>query len=176
MKFNWLKNDYYTFTFLIDFSVVGNTCSVSYVSSREWFNNVYYFQQFWLSPSPFLKDYTKLVGAHRTRNADITIASIDVDAVDACSMGILSTDPPFSKVSNLAEKPGIQAAVYLAHHASTREPHLSKPHQATLVHASTGIYVFNIKALQKLLKDNPSAKHMANDLLQVAIADPTFYV
>ncbi|MBU6145519.1 MAG: glucose-1-phosphate adenylyltransferase [Paenibacillaceae bacterium] len=85
-------------------------------------------------------DYERMLHFHRTRNADATIAVIQVDWKDASRFGILATNER-DQVIDFAEKP-------------------AKP-QSNL--ASMGVYMFNWKTLKAYLQQDEANKLSSND-------------
>jgi len=99
-------------------------------------------------------DYTALVDDHVDGQADITIASQEVDADDASSMGILRFERS-GQISGFEEKPSL---------ARLREIERSIPNGATLAGhaadkpfvASMGVYVFSRDVLFEMLEADAS--------------------
>jgi glucose-1-phosphate adenylyltransferase len=100
-------------------------------------------------------DFRKLMTAHIEAKADITIATIPVDAERASSFGIMETDKN-NKISNFVEKPKDPAV--LAKLAIPQEAmiELGLPLDQPAFQANMGIYVFNRKVLLEAL-DNTYA-------------------
>ncbi len=111
-------------------------------------------------------DFRKVLAKHIEHNADITIATIPVDAERAKSFGIMQTDAS-GRISNFVEKPQKPSELKpLAMPLETvRELGLSEeePH----FEASMGIYVFNREMLIKAL-DNDLAD-FGRDIIPAAI-------
>lgn len=85
-------------------------------------------------------DYTKMLDFHKERNAEATIAVIEVPMKEACRFGIMNTRDDLS-VYEFEEKP--------------------KNPKNNL--ASMGIYIFNWKTLKKYLKEDEADKTSKND-------------
>ena len=85
-------------------------------------------------------DYTKMLDFHKERNAEATIAVIEVPMKEACRFGIMNTRDDLS-VYEFEEKP--------------------KNPKNNL--ASMGIYIFNWKTLKKYLKEDEADKNSKND-------------
>ncbi len=85
-------------------------------------------------------DYAKMIEAHQKKNADCTIAVIEVEMEEASRFGILNTNPDDS-IYEFDEKP--------------------KAPKSNL--ASMGIYVFNWQKLRKYLKEDENNPHSQND-------------
>ena len=85
-------------------------------------------------------DYSKMIAYHKEKEADCTIAVIDVPLAEASRFGILNTNPDNS-IYEFDEKPKI--------------PKSTK--------ASMGIYVFNWDKLRKYLIQDEKDEHSSND-------------
>ena len=85
-------------------------------------------------------DYTKMLDFHKERNAEATIAVIEVPMKEACRFGIMNTRDDLS-VYEFEEKP--------------------KNPKNNL--ASMGIYIFNWKTLKKYLREDEADKTSKND-------------
>ena len=85
-------------------------------------------------------DYSKMLDFHKEKDAEATIAVIEVPKDEASRFGIMNTRDDLS-IYEFEEKP--------------RKP------KGTL--ASMGIYIFNWKALKKYLKEDESDKFSSND-------------
>ncbi len=85
-------------------------------------------------------DYDKMLDFHKAKNADVTIAVLNVTYEEAKRFGILSTDEN-DRITEFAEKPA--------------EPKSTK--------ASMGIYIFNKDALVKYLTEDEADPESSND-------------
>ncbi len=86
-------------------------------------------------------DYDKMLDFHKKKNADATIAVMDVPIDQASSFGIMNTNEDFS-IYEFEEKP--------------KEPKSTK--------ASMGIYIFNWDKLRKyLIEDEAKGENTSND-------------
>ena len=85
-------------------------------------------------------DYTKMLDFHKEKNAEATIAVIEVPMKEACRFGIMNTRDDLS-VYEFEEKP-------------------KKPKNNL---ASMGIYIFNWKTLKKYLREDEADKTSKND-------------
>jgi glucose-1-phosphate adenylyltransferase len=91
-------------------------------------------------------DYGKLLAYHVEKNADMTVACIEVPISDAKAFGVMGVNPE-SRVVNFTEKPDHPSAI---------------PGKPELALASMGIYVFNTKFLcEQLIRDadDPHSTH-----------------
>ena len=103
-------------------------------------------------------DYGKLIDVHRRSEADVTIATLPVPAVDAPRYGILQTDAR-DRIVAFQEKP--QDADVLARLQS--RPGDERPYMASM-----GIYVFKIDVLTDLLGDG-SGNDFGREVIPAAI-------
>ena len=85
-------------------------------------------------------DYSEMLAAHKKRNADCTIAVIDVPKEEASRFGIMNTNPDGS-IYEFEEKP-------------------KKPKSTN---ASMGIYIFTWEKLKKYLVSDEEDKNSEND-------------
>ena len=85
-------------------------------------------------------DYSEMLAAHKNRNADCTIAVIDVPKEEASRFGIMNTNPDGS-IYEFEEKP-------------------KKPKSTN---ASMGIYIFTWEKLKKYLVSDEEDKNSEND-------------
>jgi glucose-1-phosphate adenylyltransferase len=93
-------------------------------------------------------DYGEMIEWHKQHGADVTLASIRIPPEEATRFGILEIDADW-RVTGFEEKPKH------GHPA----PSIFDP---SMVSASMGVYVFNTKALLKLLhedNENPNSSH-----------------
>jgi glucose-1-phosphate adenylyltransferase len=88
-------------------------------------------------------DYTKMLDFHKEKQAEATIAVIEVTTKEASRFGILNTNED-SSIYEFEEKP-------------------QKP-KSNL--ASMGVYIFNWKTLKKYLRDDEANKESSNDFGQ----------
>ena len=91
-------------------------------------------------------DYGKLLAFHVEKNADMTVACIEVPVNDAKAFGVMGTNAE-SRVISFVEKPANPSAI---------------PGKPELSLASMGIYVFNTKFLcEQLIRDadDPHSSH-----------------
>lgn len=91
-------------------------------------------------------DYGKLLAFHAEKNADMTVACIEVPIEDAKAFGVMGVNSE-SRVVSFSEKPDNPAAM---------------PGNPEIALASMGIYVFNTKFLVEQLvrdSDDPNSTH-----------------
>lgn len=98
-------------------------------------------------------NYDKMLAFHKERQADATIAVIEVSLKEASRFGIMNTDGETDRITEFVEKPPVP------------ESNL----------ASMGIYIFNWKLLRKLLladMKNPDSNHdFGKDIIPTLLGD-----
>lgn len=98
-------------------------------------------------------NYDKMLAFHKERQADATIAVIEVPLKEASRFGIMNTDGETDRITEFVEKPPVP------------ESNL----------ASMGIYIFNWKRLRKLLladMKNPDSNHdFGKDIIPTLLGD-----
>ncbi len=98
-------------------------------------------------------NYDKMLAFHKERQADATIAVIEVPLKEASRFGIMNTDGKTDRITEFVEKPPVP------------ESNL----------ASMGIYIFNWKLLRKLLladMKNPDSNHdFGKDIIPTLLGD-----
>ena len=98
-------------------------------------------------------NYDKMLAYHKERQADATIAVIEVPLKEASRFGIMNTDGETDRITEFVEKPPVP--------------------QSNL--ASMGIYIFNWKLLRKLLladMKNPDSSHdFGKDIIPTLLND-----
>ena len=98
-------------------------------------------------------NYDKMLAFHKERQADATIAVIEVPLKEASRFGIMNTDGETDRITEFVEKPPVP------------ESNL----------ASMGIYIFNWKLLRKLLladMKNPDSNHdFGEDIIPTLLGD-----
>lgn len=109
-------------------------------------------------------DYSKMIDFHVDNGADITVATLPVNAKDAPAFGILKTDSDQS-ISSFIEKP---ATELLVDWASEVTPEMRAQERHYL--ASMGIYVFNKQLLIDLLS-NPDTTDFGKEIIPNAIGN-----
>ena len=109
-------------------------------------------------------DYSEMVDFHRENDADITVATLPVNAKDAPSFGILKTNDK-SRITSFIEKPGEEI---LSEWTSETTPEMQDQGRNYL--ASMGIYIFNKQLLVDILAD-PDTTDFGKEILPNAIKD-----
>ena len=107
-------------------------------------------------------DYNDMLENHIKNKAEISIATIPVNAKDATSFGILKTNDK-NAITSFIEKP---ATELLSEWTSDTGEVMQKEGRDYL--ASMGIYIFNRKLLEKLMK-NPDTIDFGKEIIPQAI-------
>lgn len=109
-------------------------------------------------------DYSKMIDFHVENKAEITLATLPVNAKDAPGFGILKTEAD-NTISSFIEKP---ATELLVDWASEVTPEMQAQERHYL--ASMGIYVFNKDLLIDLLS-NPNTTDFGKEILPNSIGN-----
>lgn len=109
-------------------------------------------------------DYRYLLASHIEKKADVSIATIPVDAADATGFGIMKVQEN-SMINQFIEKPS-------AHEVGHWKSALSTDHQEAGREylASMGIYIFKKEALQQLFAEQPTALDFGKEIIPIAIS------
>jgi glucose-1-phosphate adenylyltransferase len=111
-------------------------------------------------------DFTDMLQAHKQNGADISIATIPVNDRDAPEFGVMKTNEK-SLITSFIEKPSKDV---LADWVSDTGADMQKQGKNYL--ASMGIYIFNKKVLNDLLKDkHPAATDFGKEIIPNSIID-----
>ncbi len=110
-------------------------------------------------------DYRKLLEVHKRDNADLTVATIPVDASEATGFGIMKTNEE-GMIESFVEKP---PAEELDKWASETSPEMQA--QGRVYLASMGIYVFSKDVMLKLFSENPDATDFGKEIIPKAIEE-----
>ena len=112
-------------------------------------------------------DYSLFVEHHRKTGADLTVAALPVDPVQAEAFGLMRTDEN-GNIQEFREKPKgeslKQMEVDTSRFGLSSESAAAKPHLASM-----GIYVFSRKALFSLLNDYPAYKDFGKEVIPEAL-------
>ncbi|MFO7799492.1 glucose-1-phosphate adenylyltransferase [Rhodohalobacter sp.] len=108
-------------------------------------------------------DYDKLIKDHKEQKANLTVATIPVDANDAPGFGIMKTNEE-GIIDSFVEKPSPEE---LSKWSSKTSPEQEK--QGKIYLASMGIYVFNKADLIRLFEENPDATDFGKEIIPKAI-------
>ncbi len=111
-------------------------------------------------------DFTQMLSEHKKNNADISIATIPVNDRDAPEFGIMKTNEE-SIITSFIEKPSKDL---LKEWISDTGDIMQKVGKNYL--ASMGIYIFNKKVLNELLRDkHPDATDFGKEIIPNSILD-----
>ena len=109
-------------------------------------------------------DFNEMIEAHIAAKADISIATLPVNAKDAPEFGILKTNSE-SCIESFIEKP--EASLLPDWESEVSEQMKS---EGKLYLASMGIYIFNRKLLIELMK-NPDTKDFGKEIIPQAVGN-----
>lgn len=109
-------------------------------------------------------DYAELLKRHKDNEADLTVATIPVNAKDATGFGIMKTNKE-GVIENFVEKPSSEELEKWK--STVPEPYKSEGKEYL---ASMGIYIFNREVLKKLFEDNPDATDFGKELIPKCVA------
>jgi len=112
-------------------------------------------------------DFNQVINHHKQQEADLTVATIPVNADDATGFGIMKTNKD-GMIDSFVEKPELDE---LSEWKSDTPDHLKKQGKEYL--ASMGIYVFNKGVLKRLFKENPDATDFGKEIIPKAIKEGT---
>ena len=111
-------------------------------------------------------DFAAMIEAHVKTKADISIATIPVNAEDATEFGILKTDDA-NMITSFVEKPSKEML-----HEWVSDTGGIMQGQGRNYLASMGIYVFNKQVLNTLLKDrHPNATDFGKEIIPNSIVE-----
>lgn len=113
-------------------------------------------------------DFAEMLSAHQAKNADLTIATIPVDAADAPEFGIMKTNEE-NLITSFIEKPKSEV---LGEWVSDTGDQMQRQGKHYL--ASMGIYIFNRKVLFDFLQNvHPNATDFGKEIIPDSIANYT---
>jgi len=112
-------------------------------------------------------DFRIVMDHHKKSGADLTVATIPVDAQDATGFGIMKTDKD-AMVESFTEKPTHDE---LSDWKSKVSDDLRNQGKEYL--ASMGIYVFNKDVMKRLFDENPEATDFGKEIIPKAIKEGT---
>lgn len=110
-------------------------------------------------------DFQKLANYHMEQNADITLATIPVNARDASAFGIMKVDEK-GMIQSFTEKP--KGAEVQKWASPVAEQYAAKEKYYL---ASMGIYMFNKKVLEQLFSENEEAIDFGKQIIPDAITN-----
>ncbi len=131
---------------------------------RHIANNDYEYVLILSGDQLYQMDFAEMINAHRTKGADISIATIPVGDRDAPEFGIMKTDDEHY-ITSFIEKP--KRDVLSEWVSDTGDDMRNK---GRIYLASMGIYIFNRSILDHLLKDEyPSATDFGKEIMPNSI-------
>jgi len=104
-------------------------------------------------------DFRSMLKAHIDKKAEISIATIPVNASDATEFGILKTDEE-SFITSFIEKPKADLLLDWTSETSDEMKGAGRNYLASM-----GIYIFNRDLLIKLLNENPEEKDFGKEII-----------
>ena len=108
-------------------------------------------------------DYQAFLEEHKAKGADISIATIPVNAKDATGFGIMKVNEE-SMISSFIEKPKTELLPDWTSPVSATEQAEGKNYLASM-----GIYLFNKEVLIKMFEDHPNANDFGKEIMPKAI-------
>ncbi len=111
-------------------------------------------------------DFATMIESHKERNADISIATIPVIEKDATEFGIMKTNKD-SIITSFIEKPNKEILTDWVSDTGAEMLMQQKPYLASM-----GIYIFNKKVLNDLLKNKyPTATDFGKEIIPNSIVE-----
>jgi len=108
-------------------------------------------------------DFQELISKHISSKADLTIATIPVNAFDATGFGIMKVGDK-GKIDSFIEKPSADKLPEWTSEVPEEDKAQGKHYLASM-----GIYVFNRKTMFDLLMENKEAKDFGKEIIPTAI-------
>ncbi len=115
-------------------------------------------------------DFRDVIARHQATGADLTVATIPVNAEDATGFGIMKVDKE-DTIVNFVEKP---SAEELPNWKSPLDAKFTSGGKDYL--ASMGIYVFSREAMFRLFDERPSALDFGKELIPFAVNSDSYKV
>jgi len=135
-------------------------------SLRHIGNNDYEYVLILSGDQLYQIDFAEMIGNHRDKGADITIATIPVTSDDATDFGILKTDSEHN-ITSFIEKPAKEL-----HKDWVSDTGEEMRREGKEYLASMGIYIFNRNVMEDLLKDvYPEAKDFGKEIIPNSISE-----
>ncbi|MEX2600111.1 MAG: glucose-1-phosphate adenylyltransferase [Balneolaceae bacterium] len=110
-------------------------------------------------------DYRMMLEQHKKNKADISVATIPVNAEDATGFGIMKTNKK-GRIESFVEKPPAEELEKW----KSETPDTMKS-QGKEYLASMGIYIFNKETLIKLFSENPEATDFGKEIIPKTIKE-----
>jgi glucose-1-phosphate adenylyltransferase len=113
-------------------------------------------------------DFAEMLAEHQSKNADLTIATIPVDAADAPEFGIMKTNEE-NLITSFIEKPKSDVLGDWVSDTGEQMQRVGKNYLASM-----GIYIFNRKVLFDFLQNvHPDATDFGKEIIPDSIANYT---
>ncbi|MFO7845719.1 MAG: glucose-1-phosphate adenylyltransferase [Balneolaceae bacterium] len=112
-------------------------------------------------------DFRNVLNHHKEAKADVTVATIPVNAEDATGFGIMKTDDE-TMVESFVEKPGHEELKDWKSSVTDEQKRQGKEYLASM-----GIYVFSKDEMIRLFEDNPDATDFGKEIIPKAIKEGT---
>lgn len=112
-------------------------------------------------------DFRELIENHKESKANVTVATIPVNANDATGFGIMKTDKE-GVIESFVEKPSTDELQKWSSDTGEEMKDKGKNYLASM-----GIYVFNKKDLIRLFNENPDATDFGKEIIPKAIDEGT---
>ena len=113
-------------------------------------------------------DFAEMLAEHKSKNADLTIATIPVDAADAPEFGIMKTNEE-NLITSFIEKPKSEVLGDWVSDTGEQMQRVGKNYLASM-----GIYIFNRKVLFDFLQNvHPDATDFGKEIIPDSIANYT---
>ncbi|MDR9418229.1 glucose-1-phosphate adenylyltransferase [Gracilimonas sp.] len=109
-------------------------------------------------------NYQKMLERHKENNADLTVATIPVNAKDAKGFGIMKTNKG-GIIEDFVEKPSYDELEKWKSKVPQRHKEQGKDYLASM-----GIYIFNRRILKDLFDDNPGATDFGKELIPKCVS------
>ncbi len=128
-------------------------------SQRHMDNHEYDYVLILSGDQLYQMDYRPMLRQHIENNAELTVATIPVNAEDATEFGIMKTNSD-GRIVSFVEKP---PAEELQNWKSDTPDNLKSQGKEFL--ASMGIYIFNKETLDRLLDENPDGTDFGKEFI-----------
>ena len=108
-------------------------------------------------------DFAKMLNEHIAKKAEVTVATIPVNANEATGFGIMKVDKE-GMIESFVEKPTIEELSKWDSQVTEEQRN-----RGEIYLASMGIYIFNRKTINTLLSENPDAIDFGKEIIPTAI-------
>jgi len=115
-------------------------------------------------------DFEAILEYHVTQKADLTVATIPVNAKDATAFGIMKVDEK-GMIGSFVEKPPASEVEQWKSVLPEKYTDIGKDYLASM-----GIYVFNKKTMQRLFDENAKSNDFGKDIIPYAVSKEDYAV